>query len=484
MTKQRDLRVIVIGAGMSGILSAIKLRERGITDLAIYEKADRLGGTWRENTYPGIACDVPSHAYSYSFALNPDWSQHFAPGEEIQAYFEKVAHDFEVDGLIQFGKEIVRAEWDGSQWVVETSDGQSDRAEILIGATGVLHHPSIPDIAGLETFEGSMFHSARWDHSVELAGKRVGVIGTGSTAVQITCALAETVDQLCLFQRTAQWVLPVPNPPFTDEERTAHEADPEGLRHLHEDLGRRMTDLVSSALIDAESPNMARIESQCLENLETVADPELREQLRPDYRAACKRLIMSPDFYEKVQEPTVSLITSGIERIEPGGVRTADGELHELDVLVLATGFKVDRFLRPMEVVGVDGQTLEDAWTPRPLAYLAISVPGFPNLFMLNGPNGPVGNFSLIEIAERQFEYIAQLIDQVRSGACAGIAPNAETTDAYEDSRVEASKQTIWMTGCRSWYLDDRGIPATWPWTFDRFIEEMAAPKLEAFDRY
>ncbi|MDG2111002.1 MAG: NAD(P)/FAD-dependent oxidoreductase, partial [Actinomycetota bacterium] len=402
MTENRDVRVIVIGAGMSGILGAIKLRERGITDIAIYEKADRLGGTWRENTYPGISCDVPSHAYSYSFALNPDWSQHFAPGSEIQAYFENVARDFEVAGLIQFNKEITRAEWDGAQWVVTTSDGETDRAEILIGATGVLHHPSIPDIAGLDSFEGAMFHSARWDHDVELEGKRVGVIGTGSTAVQITCALADSVERLSLFQRTAQWVMPIPNASYSDEERAGYASDPAGLQHLHEDLGNRMTNLLSSALLDADSPSMARIEAQCLENLERVADPELREQLRPDYRAACKRLIMSPDFYEKMQEPTVSLVTSSIEGVEPTGIRTADGELHELDVLVLATGFRPDRFLRPMEVIGADGQSIDEAWTPRPLAYLAISVPGFPNLFMLNGPNGPVGNFSLIEIAERQ----------------------------------------------------------------------------------
>ncbi|MCP3853628.1 MAG: NAD(P)/FAD-dependent oxidoreductase [Actinomycetia bacterium] len=479
-----DIRVIVIGAGMSGILSAVKLRERGITDVVIYEKADRLGGTWRENTYPGIACDVPSHAYCYSFALNPNWSQHFAPGDEIQAYFEGVAREFEVDGLIRFGQEIVRAEWADGAWTVETSDGATDRAQILIGATGVLHHPSYPDIPGLDSFAGASFHSARWDHSVELEGKRVGVIGTGSTAVQITSALIDVVDRFSLFQRTAQWVLPVPNPGYTDEERAAYTADPDGLRILHDDLGQRMTNLVATALIDSESPAMARIEEQCRENLSQVVDPELRMKLSPDYRAACKRLIMSPDFYEKVQSPNLDLVTAGLERIEPTGVRTSDGVLHEIDVLVLATGFQVDRFLRPMEVVGVNGQTLDEAWTPRPLAYLAISVPGFPNLFMLNGPNGPVGNFSLIEIAERQFEYIAQLIDEVRAGRCEGLAPNAGATEAYEQSRVEAAKQTIWMTGCRSWYLDDRGIPATWPWTFDRFRDEMAAPKLEAFDRF
>jgi len=483
MSEQRDLRVIVIGAGMAGILSAIKLRELGITDVVIHEKADRLGGTWRENTYPGIACDVPSHAYSYSFALNPEWSRHYAGGEEIQAYFEKVAADFGVTERIRFGSEVVRAEWIDGGWTVETGNGETDRAEILIAATGVLHHPSMPDIPGLDTFEGASFHSARWDHDVELEGKRVGVIGTGSTAVQITSALADVVDNLSLFQRTAQWVLPVPNPDYRPQELADYAEHPDRVRDLHDDLGRRMTDLVSGALIDADSPGMKRIEDGCRANLETVVDPQLRERLTPDYRAACKRLVMSPDFYDKVQQPNVSLVTAKIEQVEPGGVRTADGELHELDVLVLATGFRVDRFLRPMNVIGLDGVTLEQAWTPRPLAYLAITVPGFPNLFMLNGPNGPVGNFSLIEIAERQFAYITQLVEEVRSGRSVGLAPNAEATTAYEEARVEACTQTIWMSGCRSWYLDDRGVPATWPWSFDRFCEEMAAPKLDAFDR-
>lgn len=483
-TQAADTRVIVIGAGMSGILSVIKLRERGIENVVVYEKADRLGGTWRENTYPGIACDVPSHAYSYSFALNPDWSHHYAPGDEIQAYFEQVAHHFDVERVIRYDTEIVRAAWDGQAWEVTTADGHTDRAEILIGATGVLHHPSVPDIEGLDTFAGAWFHSARWDHSVELVGRRVGVIGTGSTAVQITSALADQVERLDLFQRTAQWVLRMPNPEYTNAERAVYREDPDELRSVHEFLGQRMTDLVSSALVDVDSPAMARIEQLCADNLETVTDPELREALRPDYRAACKRLVMSPDFYEKVQRPTVSLVTEGIERVEPGGVRTVDGELHELDVLVLATGFQVDRFLRPIEVIGADGSTLEQAWTPRPAAYLAIGIPEFPNLFMLNGPNGPVGNFSLIEIAERQFAYIAQLIDEVAAGRCVGLAPSVEATEAYEQARAEATANTIWVTGCQSWYLDDRGIPATWPWSFDRFCQEMDQPNLAHYDRW
>ena len=238
----------------------------------------------------------------------------------------------------------------------------------------------------------------------------------------------------------------------------------------------------SAAVIDESSPLMRSIEQMCIDNLETsVRDPELREQLRPDYRAACKRLIVSPDFYEAIQEPNAELVTEAIACVEPDGVRTKDGRLHELDVLVLATGFRVDSFLRPMTVIGRDGATLDEAWTPRPNAYLSITVPGFPNLFMLNGPNGPVGNFSLIEIAETQFDYIAQLVDLVGRIVARGLR-DAEAMAKFEAERVAAAKHTIWATGCRSWYLDDRGVPASWPFTLDRFRAEMAAPKLEAYD--
>jgi cation diffusion facilitator CzcD-associated flavoprotein CzcO len=229
---------------------------------------------------------------------------------------------------------------------------------------------------------------------------------------------------------------------------------------------------------------MKLLEEVCRANLENnVKDPVLREKLRPTYRAACKRLVISPDFYQAIQKPNAELVTSGIERVEPGGVRTRDGRLHELDVLVLATGFRADRFIRPTQVIGRNGVRLEEVWEKRPLAYLSISIPGFPNLFMLNGPNGPVGNFSLIEVAELQFAYILQLVDRLRSGHCREISPSLRATESFEAERVEAAKHTIWSTGCRSWYLDDRGVPSSWPFSFDRFRAEMAKPKLEAYEQ-
>lgn len=478
-----DTRFLIIGAGMSGILSAIKLQEAGIDNIGIYEKTGRLGGTWRENTYPGIACDVPSHLYCYSFSPNPEWSHRFSPGAEIQAYFEEVAHRYHVDGRIQYDKEISRCVFEGGRWHIETPDGDRDEGDVVIAATGVLHHPAYPEIEGYESFEGACFHSARWDHGVTLDGKRVGVIGTGSTAVQVVSALVDSVASISMFQRTAQWIMPQENPAYSKQEKSEFRSDPRILQGMRRDISQLFADNFSNAIVDANSPQMKLIQEMCEANLEnSVKDPELRERLRPDYRAACKRLVISPDFYEAIQRPNAELVTSGIERIEPNGVRTRDGRLHELDVLVAATGFRVDRFMRPMEVIGRNGVSIDDAWADRPSAYMAISIPDFPNFFMLNGPNGPVGNFSLIDVAELQWSYVMQLVDLLRTGSCREVSATKEATRQFDEDRVEAAKTTVWQTGCRSWYLDDRGVPAVWPWSFDRFRDEMAKPNLAAYE--
>ena len=481
---RRPLRFAIVGAGMSGIQAAIKLHEAGYRDVTIYEKADRLGGTWRENTYPGIACDVPSHLYTYSFEPNPSWSHRFSPGDEIQAYFEGVAHRYGIDACIRYGAEITRCEYRDGRWRLEGRDGRRDEADVVIAATGVLHHPNPPDIPGLDTFAGTAFHSARWNHAVPLADKRVGVIGTGSTAVQIVSAIVGSVARLSLFQRTPQWIMPLDNPPYSQAEQREFSEHPDVIGHMRAEMSKTFADNFSNAVVNADSPQMKLIEAVCLANLENnVKDPAMREKLRPNYRAACKRLIVSADFYQAIQQPNAQLVTEGIERIEPRGVRTHDGQLHELDVLVLATGFRADRFMRPTEVVGRDGQRLDDVWRQRPVAYLSVSIPGFPNLFMLNGPNGPVGNFSLIEVAELQTQYILQLVEPLRDGICREVAPTAAATAQFDTDRVAATRGTVWSTGCRSWYLDDRGIPASWPWTMDRFRQVMAKPDWAAFER-
>lgn len=474
---EKEPRFAIIGAGMSGILAAIQLKQAGL-EFTLFEKADNVGGTWRENTYPGIACDVPSHIYSYSFELNPEWTHLCSPGEEIQAYFENVAKRHELQRSMRLGDAVVRCEWTGEGWEVETADGYRDHFDWVIAATGILHHPKLPEIEGLDSFAGDKFHSARWNHDVPLDGRRVGVVGTGSTGVQITGALASRASRFSLFQRTAQWVVPVEQTAYTEEQRAAFRTDADLLRNLHEELSTNFNDGFATSVLDGDSDFILGIEEMCRNHLETeIKDAELRERLRPDYRAACKRLVVSHDFYDAIQHPNTSLVSESIERIEPSGVRTVDGELHELDVLVLATGFQVDRFMRPMTIRGLDGILLDDVWKDRPSAYMAVGVPRFPNFFMLNGPNSPVGNFSLVQTAEMQFGYVMDLVEKVRSGELALAMPTAEAAQRFEEERVDAAKKTVWATGCRSWYLDDRGIPFAWPFPFSRFREEMAEPR-------
>ena len=482
VSEKRELCFAVIGAGMSGLLSAIRLRQAGYEQVTIYEKGDSIGGTWRENTYPGIACDVPSHLYRYSFAPNPEWSTRFAPGAEIRAYFENAAREFGVYDRIRFGEEIARCAFEDGRWHLETKNGLTDEADFVIAATGILHHPKQPDIAGLDDFAGDCFHSAQWDHDVSIEGKRVGVIGTGATGVQIVSHIADRASRLSVFQRTAQWVMYQENKPYRDADRDAFRDDPQRMQELYKEMSKRHIDNFSDAVVDADSAGMQVLEAACRESLEMgVENPVLRERLRPDYRAACKRLVMSPDFYRVMQQPQVELVTEAITRAEAGGVRTRDDRLHELDVLVLATGFHVDRFFRPMQLVGRNGLHIDDVWAERPVIYHSISIPEFPNFFMVNGPQSPIGNFSLVEIAELQFEYILQLIELVRSGRCREVSARDDAMRRLEAARIEAAQKTIWVTGCRSWYLDDRGVPITWPWTFERFRQEMEKPRLEDY---
>lgn len=480
---RREPRFLIVGAGMSGILSGIRLRQAGLEDWVIYEKADRLGGTWRENTYPGLSCDVPAHLYTYSFRLNPEWSRTFASGPEIQAYFETVAREYGIEPRIRYGQEVVRAEFRDGRWHIETAAGTTDQGDFLIAATGVLHHPNLPDFEGLEHFRGAWFHSARWDHSVEIRGRRVGVIGTGSSAVQIVGAIVDEVAELVLFQRTPQWIMPIENTPYSEEDRERFRRDPEAIRGLREEIARAFVEGFSNHLSDIDSPQLRAIHEACVANLENhVKDPVLREKLRPDYRAGCKRLVMSDNFYDAIQRPNARLVTERIERVEEQGVRTADGRLHELDVLVLATGFRVDQFCRPMQVFGRGGIRLDDLWGEAPFAYMSMAVPGFPNLFFLNGPNSPVGNFSLIEVAELQFDYLMKLVELFRSGRCREIAPTPEAMERFDRERREQAPKTIWASGCKSWYLDSSGLPMAWPWSFDRFREEMRHPRLEDYE--
>lgn len=480
-----ELRIVVIGAGMAGMLAGIKLREAGFNDVTLYEKADRVGGTWRDNTYPGLTCDVPSHHYTYTFERNPDWTRHLPPGPEIQAYFERTAERYGLSELTRFNTEVTSAVYENGRWQLSLSDNTNTHADIVIAATGVLHHPRTPDIAGIDSFAGDLFHSAQWDHSIPLDGRRIGIVGNGSTGVQIISALAGRAERLVHFQRTPQWIMPVENGHYTEEQRARFRDDPAAL--LEEKNIEQYTANVERytlAITEMEAEASQIMGDACLMNLEHgVTDPELREKLRPDHKPLCKRLIFSPDYYQAIQHPRSYLVREAIDHIEPDGIRTSDGELHELDVIVLATGFHADAFMRPMRITGRAGVELNDYWADRPRAYLAITMPDFPNLFMLNGPNGPVGNFSLIDIAEHQWQYISQLIERVQSGSASEVSVSTAAMEAFERERIAAARHTVWyLGGCQSWYLDAQGIPASWPWNYSRFVSEMSAPKWDHFD--
>jgi cation diffusion facilitator CzcD-associated flavoprotein CzcO len=479
--EKRSPRVAVVGAGMSGLCMGIKLKRAGIEDFTIYEKADAVGGTWRDNTYPGLSCDVPSRFYQYSFAPNPDWTHFFSPGAEIWRYFDRVAESYGLRDHLAFGKEVTSARFAAGRWRLRTADGEETDADFVVSACGVLHRPRVPPIKGLETFSGPAFHSARWDHGIDLSGKRVAVVGTGSTGVQIVCGLQDVAGRLDLFQRTAQWIFPARNRRYSKLARLGHRRIP---------LLSRLAYLLYEKLLDQTffravvEPGWQRrlISGICRANLLTIRDPELRRKLTPDYEPMCKRLVASWDFYRVVQQPNVDVVTEAIERVEPGGIVTADGRVHEVDVLVLATGFDSHAYMRPMEVVGEGGLSLDDAWRDGPSAYRTVGIPGFPNFFMLMGPHSPVGNYSLVPIAEIQSRYVMRWIRMWQEGRVSTAAPTAGATAAFNQELRDAMPETIWVTGCQSWYLGKDGSPEVWPWRPVRLREMLEEPDLAEFD--
>lgn len=478
----RDPRVVIIGAGMSGLLMGIRLKQAGIDDFVILEKAADLGGTWRENTYPGIACDIPSHFYSYSFAPNPGWSHWFAPGGEIKDYFASVAQAHGLPARIRYNSEVAEARRSDGTWRIRCTDGTEMEADMVVAATGVLHHPRMPDIPGLSDFRGACFHSAQWRHDEPLDGRRIGVIGTGSTATQITAALVPRAGQLSLFQRTAQWVFPLPNPEHSRFARWCFRRLPGAGRAWYH-LTRLLFQWTFSRAVLGHNLAHRMLAGIARRNLErSVRDPALRERLRPDYEPFCKRLIISPDFYDKIQQPNAELVTAPIERVEAEGVRTTDGRLHALDVLVLATGFEAQRYVRPLQLINEHDETLEEAWSGGARALRSVAVPGFANFFMVAGPYTPVGNYPLIQTSEIQADYIMAFVERFRNGEASRFEARPEALERFVRDMDAGSERTIWRTGgCQSWYLDERGRISMWPWSFERFRREMRRPQWQEY---
>lgn len=478
---QPSPRIVIIGAGMSGMLMAIKLLEAGITDFCIYDKAAELGGTWRENTYPGIACDIASHYYTYSFEPNPGWSSRLPQGAEIQGYLLGVAEKYGLRRFIHFNKEVVDGRHDGRTWRLRMGDGEELDADVVVACCGLLHHPRFPRIQGMEQFAGASFHSARWNHQVELDGRRVGIIGNGSTGAQIIASLAVRPLQLQVFQRTPQWIFPLPNRAYSGLERSLLRWFPRLAKLPYYFYRTAFEHTFARAVIQPgwQRRLLTRI---CKWNLGRVKDPELRRKLTPDYAPLCKRMVMSVDYFPALQRPNVDLITDDIDHIEARGVVTRDGHLHEVDALIYATGFDAHAYFRPLQLSNAAGVNLADVWKQGPVAHRTVTVPGFANFFMTLGPQSPIGNFSAISIAETQIEYIMECIRLIRSGKARTLAPTPAATKAFNDRVRAAMPDTIWMSGCTSWYIGDNGVPSAWPFSGARFRQELRTPRLEEFE--
>lgn len=459
------LEVLIVGAGFSGLAMAIRCRQAGIGPMRVIEKAEDLGGTWRENTYPGAACDVPSHLYSLSFAPKADWTRMYAPQPEIQAYLRETAERHGLMPLIQFGTAFSGATWDEARahWHVETDRGPIVTRSI-VSAMGGLHHPSYPDLPGRDAFAGAAFHTAAWDHSVDLAGKRVGVIGTGASAIQVVPEIAKVAGHLTLFQRTPPWIMPKHDHAIAESTKARYRRLPflrrlerARLFWLHE--LRAFFGFTKVSKLTKQAEGLARHHLS-----KAVPDRALRAKLTPNYRLGCKRVLISDDYYPALQRPNVILETGDIARLTGAGVTTADGRVHDLDVIVYATGFDVTGSFARMNLVGRNGQRLAEAWSDGMGAYQGITVAGFPNYFMLLGPNTGLGHNSIIAMIEVQVRHVLDCLEALRGGARA-IEVRPEAQARFLDWIRTRLADSIWQTGgCRSWYLDARGRNTTlWP---------------------
>lgn len=466
-----DVKVAIIGAGFSGLCMGIKLKDAGITDFVIFEKADEVGGTWRENHYPGCACDVPSHLYSYSFETNPNWSRAFSPQPEILNYLKHCKEKYELTPFIRFGAGVTNAEWDegGAYWRVTTSDGKVTTAQVLVSGAGGLHIPAYPDIPGIDAFEGTMFHSAEWDHSYDFKGKRVAVIGTGASAIQFVPAIAPDVAHMTVFQRTAPWVMPKLDKAFSDGELRRFDASPAARRVQRMLIYLRLeftTWLFSSGKRKAKAG-----EKFGIQNIESaIKDPELRKAVTPNFPLGCKRTLLSNDWYPALARDNVDLVTCGIEVIKAHSVVMKDGREIDVDAILLGTGFKPFVLPEGLEILGVGRKALSAAWADHPEAYLGITVAGFPNYFLIMGPNTGLGSNSMIFMIESQVQYVLDAIKKLDKENLIAIAPRQDAQDTFNDQVQAKMENTVWGTGCNSWYQTADGHNAAiWPDTTAKY---------------
>ncbi len=459
------VQVGILGAGFGGLGTAIRLRQEGVEEFVIWERHADVGGTWWANSYPGCQCDVPSHLYSFSFAPNPDWSRTYPLQPELRDYLRRCVDRFGLRDKLRLECEVTGAVWDdgAALWRVQTSQGDYT-ADALVVAPGPLSEPSIPAVPGLEGFDGDVFHTGEWDHSVDLAGRRVAVVGTGASAIQVVPQIQPVVESVTVFQRTPPWVVPHGDRPISSRERALYRRFP-ALQRLARTGIYCMRELLVPGL--AYEPRMMRIvERIARRHLEQqVADPELRRRLTPDYAIGCKRILPSNTWYPAITQPNAEVVTSGLASVRPGAVVSAGGDAREVDAIIFATGFSVTDIPAAARVHGARGTALSDVWDGSPQAYRGTTIAGFPNLFLLVGPNTGLGHNSIVFMIEAQLAYVLDALRTLRAKGARRLEVRQEAQDAYNERMQERLSRTVWNTGgCSSWYIDRKGRNSTiWP---------------------
>jgi len=476
--------VAIIGAGFGGLGVGIALKQKGLENFVIFEGEENVGGSWRTNTYPGCACDVPSHLYSYSFEPNPNWPEAYSRQADIREYIEHCSDKYQLRSQIQFSTKVTGAEFDQTQgiWKVTTDDGAVTHARVLVPATGALSHPQHPDIDGIDSFAGPALHTARWDDSVSLEGKRVGVIGSGASAIQVVPSIAPEVGDLTVFQRTPSWVLPKGNRSYTDKQHSRWTKHPwvQTLRRLGQywTMESALPALMwyPKMLWFAELAHKRALRA-------AIKDPLLREKLTPTYKVGCKRALVSDDWFPAFARDNVHLETAEIEAITERGVRTTDGREHPFDVLVFATGYKIGAAAYPFEIQGIGGVTLTEYWGAQRKAYYGMSVAGFPNMMMIMGPNTGPGHTSVLIYQEAQFQYIANFTEQLLKDGAKYYNVKEKIQNDQFDLFQDRMKHSSWLSGCSSWYLNEDGTNSTmWPGFSFEYVAKTRKLDMSVYD--
>jgi len=474
--------IAVVGGGFGGVAAAVMLRRAGYEDVTVFEKGERVGGVWSQNTYPGAACDVPSHLYEFSFAPNR-WSRRYAPQAEIQAYVEGVARHHGVLDRVRTGTEVKSAGWDEERgrWLLETSAGRHE-AEILLTACGQLSVPKTPAMAGLESFEGPAFHTAEWRHDVDLTGRRVAVIGTGCSAIQVVPAIQPIAGQVDVYQRSPGWTMPKMDYAYPEWAHALFRRFP-AVRRLDRAAVFALMELGAAAMTRHRWLLPALRAAARRQITQAIDDPELRRKVTPSDELGCKRMMLTDEWYPTLTKPNVELVTDRIAAVTPDGIRDEAGVERPADVLVLATGFATHGFVAPMEVAGREGRTLASEWADVARAYLGLSVPAFPNMFLLYGPNTNGGTGSVIYTIESGVEHVLAALGELERAEASRIEVRREAAERFDHELRAALEDTVWHSGCTSWYVDENGNdPSQWPWLWSTYRRRTARLEPGAYE--